>query len=179
MQNSIFAVISLDGYVTRLDGSLDWRVRADNNDEEDKFGRTEFLQSITAVVMGRRTFLKCLAESEWPYPHQRVVVLTKSLKEAPAHLAEQVQLYSGDAADLADELSADGEARVFLDGGKATQAYLKANLVSDITIITAPVIIGEGMPLFGGPLEHDLFLTHVETRAFQNGFVQSTYLCND
>ncbi|MFQ3231188.1 dihydrofolate reductase family protein [Reinekea sp.] len=178
MENSIFAVVSLDGFITRLDGQLDWRVRAGNGSDNDTFGRTEFLKSVSTVVMGRRTFLKCLAETQWPYPHQRVVVLTKTLKEAPKHLAEQVQLFDGSVEDLAIELDADGESRVFLDGGKAAQQFLQAGLVDDITIMTAPVLLGEGMPLFAGPLKKDMYLSHVETQAYDNGFVQTTYLCN-
>lgn len=178
MENSIFAVVSLDGFITRLDGQLDWRVKADNGDQNDTFGRTEFLKSVSTVVMGRKTFLKCLAEPEWPYAHQRVVVLTKTLKEAPKHLAEQVQIFDGSAEDLARELDADGDTRVFLDGGKAAQGFINAGLVDDITIITAPVLIGEGMPLFSGLMKKDLYLSHVETRAFENGFVQTKYLCN-
>jgi len=72
------------------------------------------------------------------------------------------------------ELAAAGVRRVYVDGGQTIQAFLRQGLITDMTITTIPVLIGQGIPLFG-PLEQDIPLRHARTRAYANGLVQSEY----
>jgi dihydrofolate reductase len=63
---------------------------------------------------------------------------------------------------------------LYVDGGKTIQGFLRAGLIDELTITRVPILIGTGVPLFGS-LDHDVRLTHIATRQFENGFVQSKY----
>jgi dihydrofolate reductase len=75
-------------------------------------------------------------------------------------------------------LAARGSTHLYVDGGKTIQGFLRAGLIDEITITRVPVLIGTGVPLFG-PLGHDVRLTHIATRQFESGFVQSKYRVAD
>ena len=171
---SAFIATSLDGFIARKDQSIDWLENASSDATED-YGYESFIQSVSAVVMGRNTFQKILSFPEWPFPSQRVIILSNSLTSVPDELGENVQLYNGEITELVGLLDAEGEQHIYVDGSRTIQSFISANLLTDITITTLPILIGEGISLFG-PLEKDVKLTHVTTQAFQNGFVQSKYL---
>lgn len=73
-----------------------------------------------------------------------------------------------------DRLAAEGARRVYVDGGRLVQAFLREGLIEDLVITRVPVLIGAGRPLFGG-LAADVSLEHLGTRAFASGMVQSRY----
>jgi dihydrofolate reductase len=112
--------------------------------------------------------------AEWPYEGKRVVVLSNTLKQAPAQLADKVELYSGSLTELAQRLEHEGCKRLYIDGGKTIQSFLHEGLITDLTITTIPVLLGEGLPLFGNT-GRDIKLKHVKTEAYASGFVQSSY----
>ncbi len=177
MQASAFIAVSLDGYIARLDHAIDWLESSDSDPNED-YGYGNFIKSVTSVVMGRKTFETISSFPEWPYHHQRSIVLTTTLEKVPESISDEIQLFNGNVEDLTELLETESEKRLYIDGSQAIQAFIKAGLLSDITITTLPILIGKGIPLFNSPLDHDVHLTHLETRAFQNGFVQTTYLIN-
>ena len=72
------------------------------------------------------------------------------------------------------ELDSEGWKRAYVDGGKIVQSFLRAGLISDITLTHVPILIGEGLPLFG-ELAQDIDLEHVATRSFPSGLVSSEY----
>ncbi|TCS41613.1 dihydrofolate reductase family protein [Reinekea marinisedimentorum] len=174
MRTSAFIATSLDGFIARADNSIDWLENADSDATED-YGYEAFIQSVTTVVMGRKTFARILQFPEWPFPDQRVVVLSTTLKSVPEGLKDMVQLFGGKVSELMILLESDRETHVYVDGSRAIQTFIKAGLLDDITITTIPILIGEGISLFGGPLAKDVRLDHISTRAYNNGFVQSTY----
>ena len=96
----------------------------------------------------------------------------------PPHLAKDVEWLSLPPQHLAESLAAQGAKHLYVDGGKTIQGFLNAGLIDELTITQVPILIGTGVPLFG-PLDHDVRLTHIATRQFENGFVQSKYRVAD
>lgn len=178
MKVSVYIAISLDGYIARENGDLDWLPGSSGDvDPEmsgEDYGYHAFIESIDMLVMGRGTFEKVLSFGPWPYGDKRVVVLSNSMKKLPADLPETVELRSGSAQEIYEALKGSGVKHIYLDGGKTIQGFIDAGLVSEMIITTIPVLIGRGIPLFG-PLSRDRRLNHLETQSFKSGLVQSKY----
>ncbi len=171
MQVSVFIAVSLDGFIARLGGGLDWLLDARHELKGEDYGYADFNKDVDALVMGRGSYDKALEFEKWPYPAQRVVVMThKPLAAAD----DRVEVSALTPQQLVHELSAQGCRKIYLDGGRLIQAFLREKLVSDLTITRLPVLIGEGLPLFGA-LDRDVLLRHTETQSWPNGFVQSRY----
>lgn len=174
MKVSVYIATSLDGFIARKDGSIDWLIEADDSGRDDDFGFKEFFDTTDCLVMGRNTMDVVLSFGEWPYEDKRVIVLSKTLTEIPSELDDKVELYNGSIEELVKKLETEGHKHLYIDGGKTIQSFIDADLVTDITITKIPVIIGEGLSLFG-KTKHDIKLTHVETRLHDCGFVKSIY----
>ncbi|OWY38808.1 deaminase [Xenophilus sp. AP218F] len=172
-----YMAASLDGYIARPDGGLDWldQVAAEGED----YGYGEFIQTVDALVMGRGTFAKVMGFDEWPYSGMKVVVASASLRESdlPAALRGKVTLSSVAPAELVASLAADGARNVYVDGGRLVTSFLAAGLLDRIVLSRVPVLLGDGIPLFGS-LGRSVALRHRSTRAFASGLVQSDYLIN-
>lgn len=171
---SVFIATSLDGFIARADGSTDWLENAELPKGGDDCGFKVFFDSVDALVMGRGSFEKVLEFDHWPYQGKQVIVLSKSLTEVPDDLQDSVSIDSSSPEELMAKFKNKGFKRVYLDGGKVIQSFLRAALVDDITITTIPILIGQGRPLFG-ELPHDVELCHANTQSWNNGFVQSVY----
>ena len=171
MTVSVFVGTSLDGFLARPDGSFDF-LPADGGGEAGGF--MEFFATVDALVMGRNTFDVVGAMKEWPYGEKHLVVLSHrplDLSNAPDGKAERMD---GTPADVVKRLAARGLHRLYVDGGLTIQSFLRAGLVDRITVTTVPVLIGQGIPLFGS-LPRDVKLRHVGTRTIPGGMVQSVY----
>jgi len=179
---SVFIATSLDGFIARKNGALDWlpgsggNTSSDSHDFEtsEDYGYQEFFQSVDTLVMGRSTYELALSFPQWPYQGRKVIVLSSRYSKTPEHLAPDVQGTSSTPEELIKHLAAEGAIHLYIDGGKTIQSFLRAGLIQEITITRIPVLIGEGIPLFG-PLEHDIALEHLRTNSFPSGFVQSKY----
>lgn len=169
----VFIATSLDGFIARLDGSLDWLLQRDAAGEDH--GYDAFMERIDAIVMGRGTYESVLEFDPWPYS-KPVVVLSRTLAatEVPGRLEGQVRFVARDPAETMRQLEAEGVGRVYVDGGRVVQAFLRAGLIEDMVLTRIPVLLGEGRPLFG-PTGRDIPLAHVSTTAFPSGLVQSFY----
>lgn len=174
MKISVFIATSLDGFIARPNGDIDWLLNADTTDGREDYGYEAFIATVDCLVLGRRSFEKVLSFPKWPYDGMRVVVLSRTVTTVPEQAAGKVELSAGPVEELAARLSAEGLGRIYIDGGKTVQSFLRAGLVTDVTITRIPILIGNGLPLFG-ELPGDIHLEHIETKAFPSGFVQSTY----
>lgn len=173
---SVFIATSLDGFIARKDGELDWLDRANAAvPEGEDCGYTAFMDSVDVLVMGRKSYEKVLTFGEWSYGDKPVVVLSSNPIDIPTHLANTVTHSSETPAELHTRLADQGAKRLYIDGGITIRRFLAAGLIDDLTITLIPVLLGEGLPLFGW-LEKDVELTHVETKAFDCGFVQIRYV---
>ena len=171
---SVFIATSLDGFIARKDGSLDWLPGSDGVEGDEDYGYAEFFTSVDTLVIGRKTYELVATFTEWPYGGKRVVVLSSSYPKIPAMIAEGVVGTSCPPKELVQQLTQVGARHVYVDGGKTIHTFLRAGLIQEMTITRIPILIGEGIPLFGA-LAHDLKLLHLATRSFANGFVQSKY----
>lgn len=170
---SVFIGVSLDGFIAREDGSIDW-LNAHADEPGGDYGYRAFFDSVDALVMGRNTYEVARTFGEWPYGAKPVFVLTSRPLDIPAELADRVGTLSGPPGEIARQLAERGFGHVYVDGGRTIQDFLAAGLIQRMTITRLPVLIGTGIPLFGA-VPHDVALRHVDTRAYANGLVQSTY----
>ena len=169
MYASVFVGTSLDGYIARADGALDFLPPGAG----EPHGYEEFMATVDALVIGRKTYETVLSFAEWAYGAKPVYVLsTRALAAAPAGAI--VERLSGEPADIAAQLDARGVHHIYVDGGITIQRFLCAGLIHRIIVTRVPVLIGSGIPLFGD-LAGDLRLRHIATRSFPSGLVQSEY----
>ncbi|MEM7223271.1 MAG: dihydrofolate reductase family protein [Pseudomonadota bacterium] len=169
----MFIAASLDGYIARPSGAIDWLMKQKTEGEDH--GYEYLMNSVDGLVMGRNTFETILTFGEWPYT-KPVVVMSSELTQAdiPKEFATKVRLSRLAPDDLMRELATEGWKRAYVDGGKVIQSFLRAGLISDITLTHIPILIGEGLPLFGY-LPADIDLEHRATQSFPSGLVTSSY----
>jgi dihydrofolate reductase len=170
MKISVFVGISVDGFIARRNGDFDFLPEGGG----EPHGYDEFIASVDAIVMGRNTFEKVLTLGPWPYGKKRVVVLSGGKLDLSAAKGAVVEQMSGSPAEIVSQLAATNAHHLYIDGGITVQRFLRAGLVQRLIITRVPVLIGEGIPLFGS-LPRDVRLQHVATRQFASGLVQSEY----
>jgi dihydrofolate reductase len=169
MKASVFIGTSLDGFIARANGDLDFLPPGGG----EPHGYEEFMGTVDALIIGRKTFETVLSFDAWPYGAKPVFVLsTRPIPSAP--LGAVVEHLSGDPADILSDLATRGIGHVYVDGGITVQRFLRAGLIQRLIVTRVPVLIGEGIPLFGS-VSHDIALTHVATRQYASGLVQSEY----
>jgi dihydrofolate reductase len=153
-----------------LDDSLDWLPAGGG----EPHGYDEFIASVDAIVIGRKTFEKVLTLGPWHYGKKRVIVLSHRPVDLSAAVGGVVEHMAGDPAEIVSRLAASGAHHLYVDGGVTIQAFLCAGLIQRLIITRVPVLIGEGIPLFGS-LPTDILLHHVETRHYASGLVKTEY----
>jgi dihydrofolate reductase len=165
-QCSVYIAISLDGYIARPDGSLDWLASFEQSGED--YGYKTFFSSVEALVIGRKTYDVVLGFEKWPYEDKRCVVVT----HAPRQAEHGETFHAGPLPVLVDRLGGEGVRRIYVDGGALIRGFLAADLIDDVTLSVIPVLLGSGIPLFGG-VERRMKL--VSSRSFPSGLVQLCY----
>ena len=170
---SVFIATSLDGFIARLDGELDWLPPAEADND---MGYGQFSASVDVLVMGRHTFEKLLSFGDWLYDLP-VKVLTRSNLTIPEGLQGKVECMQGEPAAILDALTTHGFRHAYIDGGETIQAFIRAELIERLIITRVPVLIGEGLTLFGKlpAKKNTLAWAHVKTFTWSNGLVQSHY----
>lgn len=170
---SVFVGASVDGFIARADGGLDWLP----GDDCEPHGYEEFIATVDALLIGRKTYETVLSFGGWVYGEKPVFVLS-SHDLAPSPPGAIVERLSGAPGEILSQLAARGIRHVYLDGGVTIQGFLRAGAVQRLVITRIPVLIGDGIPLFGS-LPADVRLHHVATRHFPSGLVQSEYHVQD
>ena len=171
---SVFIATSLDGFIARPDGSIDWLESASSGSDGEDFGYKAFMESVDALIMGRNTFEKVLSFPEWPYGNKPVVVLSSSLQARPDSVPDTVRIANGSPQQIVARLMSQGMNSFYVDGGVTIQRFLNAGLIDELTMTVIPVLLGSGIPLFG-PLESDISLELASSESFPCGFVQNKY----
>jgi dihydrofolate reductase len=169
MKASVFIATSLDGFIARENGAIDWLPA-----NPEPHGYDEFIASVDAIVIGRKTFETVLSFGGWFYGKTLVVVLSSRPSELKAPEGANCEFLSGDPRDVVAALEQRGINHAYVDGGVTIQRFLEAGLIQRMIITRIPVLLGSGVPLFG-PLSRDVPLTHVATKSFNGGLVQSEY----
>lgn len=170
---SVFIATSVDGYIARPDGDVGWLDKFGPMGAGEDGGYSALMGSIDALVMGRGSFEKVL-EFDWPYGETPVIVLSQSLTDVPPPLRDHVRIDTSSPQELVAQLLQLSYRRIYLDGGKVIQSFLREGLVDDMTITMVLVLLGKGIPLFGD-LEQDIALRLTSLKSWDNGFVQKTY----
>lgn len=176
LTTSVFIATSLDGFIAREDGAIDWLMAANASvPAGEDCGYAAFMGSVDVLIMGRNTYEQVAGFEPWPYVGKRVVVLTTrdvTFRTGPGVVLEK----SSEAPRaLLRRLGAEGCQHAYVDGGKVIQSFLSDGLIDRLTITTVPILLGQGRSLFGS-LPSDVHLTLAESKAYAFGFVQSIYL---
>ena len=182
MKCSVYIATSVDGFIAREDGSIDWLESSGKQDadmgENADMGFDDFISSVDCLIMGRSTMETIsnfnLPPEQWPYKDARIVALSNTVKSPPENLKDKVEMYSGDLLALITMLEQKGYKHAYIDGGKTIQAFLDLKLINEITITRIPILLGKGKSLFG-ETSHEIKLEEAEATAFPNDLVQVHY----
>ncbi len=169
----VYMAMSLDGFVAREDFGLDWLMKQNTGGEAHS--HEAFMDSVDGVVMGSGSFRTALNHDIWPYD-KPAIVLSHSLnpRDIPDKLRDQVSLCELSPPDVMASLAEKGWKRVYVDGGKIVQSFLREGLIENMTLTLVPVLIGSGKRLFG-ELEADIDLQLLEASSFPSGLVTTRY----
>ena len=170
MKASVFIATSLDGFIARADGGLDW-LPADGGEPH---GYDEIIATVDAIVIGRKTFETVLGFAAWLYGQKKVIVLSATMADLKAPEGAVCELMAGRPEEIVSRLTQLGMQHLYIDGGVTIQRFLRAGLIQHLVITRIPVLLGSGIPLFG-PLAKDIRFEHAWTRWFPSGMVQSEY----
>ncbi len=172
MTVAVYIASSVDGFIAEKNGGIDWLHDAQYAIPGEDFGYVDFMRDVDCLVMGRNTYEKVLEFDTWPFAGKRVVVLSRTLRTLPEGVAAELSAEA--PVDMLARLRAEGVQKVYVDGGQAIRSFLRAGLVTELTLTVVPVLLGAGLSLFG-ELGVRLGLRLGRTRAYANGFVQMAW----
>jgi dihydrofolate reductase len=170
MKVSVFCGTSVDGFIARLNGDLDFLWTGGG----EPHGYDEFMQTVDALVIGRKTFETVLGLDDWPYGKKRVVVLSSRPLDFSQVIGGRVEQMAGAPAEIVSKLAESGVQHAYVDGGITIQRFLREGMVHRLIITRVPVLIGAGIPLFGA-LPRDVRLHHIATQHYPSGLVKTEY----
>ena len=168
---SLYIATSLDGFIARADGRVDWLDAIPNPSQLD-YGYGALLASIDTTLMGNNTYQTILGfGGDFPYPDTINYVFSRSKRpDAP-----NIQYVTQEPAAFVRQLKqGDGKGIWLIGGGQLNTVLLNAGLIDELIISIAPVVIGTGIPLFGSTAT-EVSWVRTKTESFETGFVQSTY----
>lgn len=172
MKLSVFCGVSVDGFLARPNHTLDFL----DAGGQEPHGFEEFYDSVDVIVIGRKTFEVVLTFGKWAYGKKPVVVLSSHPLDFSSVNGGVIEQMSGEPANIVMQLKERGFKHAYIDGGITIQRFLGAGLIDRLVVTRVPVLIGQGIPLFG-PVPRDIALHHVATRCYRGGLVQSEYEC--
>lgn len=172
-KNTVFIAKSLDGYIADKNGGLDWLNAIPNPDQID-MGYNNLMDRIDALIMGRITFETiCGFKIDWAYTRP-VFVLSNTLDSIPEKLKGKVEIVKGALLEVLAQIHNLGFYKLYIDGGKTIQSFLKEDLIDEMILTTMPVLLGGGFQLFG-ELPKVMEFEHVKSEVFLNAIVQDSY----
>ena len=173
---TLHMVSSLDGFIAKKDNDVSWMESTSVYEAGVSISHEEivaFLKTIDCYVMGSKTYEHAL-QLGWPYGETPVIVVS-SREWPPESTRKTVEFYSGDLETLVDEKLAPRYRNIWLVGGAMLcQRFLELGLVDEIKLTIAPVLLGDGLRLFDGPVPQQNWKLK-EVVAYKNGFVELTY----
>ena len=184
MKCSVYIATSVDGYIATPDGGVDWLHTAGNLEADmgsEDMGFKSFMNSVDCMIMGRKCMEMIssmnLTPEQWPYGDVRIVVLSNTVKEPPENLRGKIEMHSSDIQDLIIKLENSGFKHAYIDGGSTITSFINLKLIDEMIITKAPVLLGEGIPLFG-KINKSVKLENAKASAFPNDFIQVKYSVN-
>jgi dihydrofolate reductase len=171
--NTVFIASSIDGFISDINGKLDWLNTIPNPDNID-MGYEKFTSRIDALIMGRKTFdTVCSFDIDWPY-QKPVFVLSNTLTKIPEKLNGKAFLVKGPLKEVLKRINSKGYDRLYIDGGTTIQNFLKEDLIDEMIITVIPVLLGGGSPLFS-TLPNILEFECTETNIYLGKVVQNHF----
>lgn len=175
MRVTAFIGISLDGFIARIDGTIDWLTKDDDKvTPGEDFGFGNFLASVDLIVMGRSTFEQVITFDSWPYNDKKILVLASNPVHIPQKLLDYVEITRESPKQLIDMLSSRSISHVYVDGGKVIQSFLSEGLIDELTVTIVPILIGKGRS-FSASITNDVLLNNSKTTVYEFGAVQIKY----
>jgi len=172
MGNIVYIATSIDGFIARKDGNIDWLMEIPNPENSD-YGFSAFMERVDGIIMGRNTFETVMSFSEWPYI-KPVFVLSSGLKSVQEKYKGNAEVINGPLDEIVRSLNAKGFINLYIDGGKTIQSFLKQNLIDEMQITRIPIILGSGIPLFT-EMELEVKFELVNTEILNKDLVKSIY----
>ena len=166
-QLRIYIAVSLDGFIATVDGGVEWLERFQAFD----FGYESFVAEIDAIVMGRTTYEQVRTFGEWPYPGKSTIVMSSKQIEG---LPDNTRVSTRDAEELASGLRAAGGDVWILGGARTIRGFLDAGAIDRFEIFVMPVLLGDGLPLFGRSIVQAP-LQLIDTHQYSNDVLKLTY----
>jgi dihydrofolate reductase len=170
---SVFIATSIDGYIAKKDGNLEWLTKFSppTQENEDKdCGFSKFFSDVDVLVMGKNSYEVVSNFDTWPYEGKRVIVLSSTI----ASVCKKAELFNGDIAQLIEKLHAEGIEHIYVDGGNTISRFLNMGLIDQMIISIIPVVLGNGIPLFS-KINNDKWCRLASSHAYSNGLVQLRY----
>ena len=169
----VYIACSLDGFIAKPGGGLDWLMAAPPSNVMDLYNG--FMADKDGIIMGRATFETVRSFAQWPY-HKPVVVLSRTLRQddLPSGLRNRVMIRNSAPTALMAELGELGWCKAYIDGGATISAFLRDGQIVELVITRLPVLLGQGIPLFSDLPETALY--HLATDTLDNGATMSRYL---
>ena len=167
----LYIATSLDGFIARSDGDISWLDKYQGG--IDDYGYGEFYKNVGASIMGANTYEKSLTLTGGIDKQMPTYVITH--RELQTMADANIALCSGNLSELVNKIQNKTKKDIWLvGGGQLTQSFLKENLLDRIILSTIPIILGEGISLFGNvKREIDFLLTN--TKSYKSGIVQTHY----
>lgn len=173
-KNRVFIATSLDGYIADKNGGIDWLDSIPEINTIDS-GYAEFTSQIDALVMGRSTFeTVCGFDIAWPY-QKPVFVVSTTLSEIPEKYKGKAHLLKGTLTEILMQIHQKGYNRLYIDGGKLIQSFLREDLIDEMVITIIPVLLGSGIPLFS-KVDKQLDFECKESKLFLDAIVQNHFI---
>jgi dihydrofolate reductase len=173
MKASVFIAASVDGFIARLDNSLDWLENPHNRPGQD-YGYQQFMQSVDALLMGRATFDVIRELKDWSANELPTFILTHRPLELPDGNFSEVERIQGTPGEVYGILEMRGYQHIYVDGGQVISGFLSARLLDEMIITRIPILLGRGIPLFRR-LDLEIKLELLSAIDFSDGYTQNKY----
>jgi dihydrofolate reductase len=164
--------VRIDGFIARLDGSIDGLTNIENPDKND-YGYREFIENIDAMIMERNTYEFVKKIEPWPY-HKPVFVLSTTLRPTMS-VHNKITIVKSKPQEIVREVTEQGLPDLYIDGEKTIKSFLNKDLIDVLIIARIPILLGAGISLLGRT-NKELTLKHIDTVIYRNGIIKSTYV---
>ena len=170
----LYISMSLDGYIAPKDNSLEFLSMVEKEGED--YGYNDFVQSVDAVIIGRKTYEKVIAMGyEYPHSDKDVYILTRTAKPSIGNF----KFYTGDLSRLVNYLKGQAGKNIYCDGGaEIANELMKNTLVDEFIISVIPILLGEGIRLFKEDRPEQR-LELISSKQYEKGLIQLHYKRKD